>query len=81
MKRKEYIFKPIGYVKTSAIFIPRYWSYSDVEGEIIMNLKPPHKEEKPTGVFNTCSPIRPNPKSHIKLILKLLIRKKIKRVG
>ena len=61
MGNSEYIFKPIGYVKTSTIFIPRYWSYSDVEGEIIINLKPPHKEEKPTGVFNTCSPIRPNP--------------------
>ena len=94
MKRKEYIFKFIGYVKTSTIFIPRHWSYSDVEGEIIINpeykeglkdikpgdkivvlfcfhksppfsrnkliQKPPHKE-KPTGVFNTCSPIRPNP--------------------
>jgi len=94
MENSEYIFKPIGYVKTSTIFIPRHWSYSDVEGEIIINpeykeglkdirpgdkivvlfcfhksppfsrdkliQKPPHKE-KPTGVFNTCSPIRPNP--------------------
>jgi tRNA-Thr(GGU) m(6)t(6)A37 methyltransferase TsaA len=91
---KEYIFKPIGYVRTSATSIPRHWSYSDVEGEIIVDpeykeglkdiksgdkivvlfcfhkspsftkdkliQKPPHRD-KPTGVFNTCSPIRPNP--------------------
>uniref|UniRef100_A0A7V5XGZ9 tRNA (N6-threonylcarbamoyladenosine(37)-N6)-methyltransferase TrmO n=1 Tax=Thermodesulfobacterium geofontis TaxID=1295609 RepID=A0A7V5XGZ9_9BACT len=94
MEKEEYIFKPIGHVKTSATSIPRHWSYSDVEGEIIVDpeykeglkdiksgdkivvlfcfhkspsftkdkliQKPPHKD-KPTGVFNTCSPIRPNP--------------------
>jgi len=72
MGNSEYIFKSIGYVKTSVIFIPFN------KNKLIQ--KPPHKE-KPTGVFNTCSPIRPNFKSYIKLILKLLIRKKIKRVG
>jgi tRNA-Thr(GGU) m(6)t(6)A37 methyltransferase TsaA len=94
MEKEEYIFKPIGYVKTSATSIPRHWSYSDVEGEIILDpeykeglkdiklgdkivvlfcfhkspsftkdkliQKPPHRDN-PTGVFNTCSPIRPNP--------------------
>jgi len=94
MEKKDYIFKPIGYIRTSATSIPRHWSYSDVEGEIIVDpeykeglkdiksgdkivvlfcfhkspsftkdkliQKPPHKD-KPTGVFNTCSPIRPNP--------------------
>ncbi len=91
----EYVFKPIGYVKTKATSIPRHWSYSDVEGELIINpeykeglkdikpgdkivvlfcfhksppftkdkliQRPPHKQEQPTGVFSTCSPIRPNP--------------------
>jgi len=42
MEKKEYIFKPIGYVKTSATSIPRHWSYSDVEGEIIID--PEYKE-------------------------------------
>ena len=94
MEKEEYIFKPIGYVKTSATSIPRHWSYSDVEGKIILDpeykeglkdikpgdkivvlfcfhksptftkdkliQKPPHRDN-PTGVFNTCSPIRPNP--------------------
>ena len=42
MEKKEYIFKPIGYVKTFATSIPRHWSCSDVEGEIIIN--PEYKE-------------------------------------
>lgn len=32
----EYKFKPIGYVKTKAETIPRHWSISDVEGEIVI---------------------------------------------
>lgn len=39
---EKYIFKPIGYVKTSATSIPRHWSYSDVEGEIVID--PEYKE-------------------------------------
>ncbi len=35
--QEEFIFKPIGYVKTSATEIPRHWSYSKVEGELIIN--------------------------------------------
>jgi len=34
---EEFIFKPIGYIKTKAETIPRHWSVSDVEGEIIVN--------------------------------------------
>jgi len=33
---EEYRFKPIGYVKTNAELIPRHWTVSDVEGEIII---------------------------------------------
>ncbi|WP_353686790.1 tRNA (N6-threonylcarbamoyladenosine(37)-N6)-methyltransferase TrmO [Thermodesulfovibrio sp. 3462-1] len=33
---KEYKFKPIGYVKTKAESLPRHWSVSDVEGEIVI---------------------------------------------
>ncbi len=33
---QEYKFKPIGYVKTKAETIPRHWSISDVEGEIVI---------------------------------------------
>jgi len=33
---KEYKFRPIGYVKTLAGTIPRHWSISDVEGEIVI---------------------------------------------
>ena len=34
---EEFVFKSIGYVKTKAKTIPRHWSVSDVEGEIIVN--------------------------------------------
>ncbi|GLI52465.1 tRNA (N6-threonylcarbamoyladenosine(37)-N6)-methyltransferase TrmO [Thermodesulfovibrio yellowstonii] len=34
---QEYKFKPIGYVKTKAETIPRHWSLSDVEGEIVID--------------------------------------------
>lgn len=34
---EEYSFKPIGYVRTKAESIPRHWTVSDVEGEIIIN--------------------------------------------
>lgn len=33
---QQYKFKPIGYVKTKAETIPRHWSISDVEGEIVI---------------------------------------------
>jgi len=90
----EIRFKPIGYVKTMEKDIPRHWTVSDVEGEIVIDekyktglkdikagqriavifhfhkgpvftdkyliQKPPHKE-KETGLFSTCSPVRPNP--------------------
>lgn len=34
---EEFIFKSIGYVKTKAETIPRHWSVSDVEGEIVVD--------------------------------------------
>lgn len=34
---EQYIFKPIGYVRTSADSVPRHWSVSDLEGEIVIN--------------------------------------------
>jgi len=91
---EKFIFKPIAFIRTGAAEIPRHWSISEVEGEIVLkpeyqpglkglqagdkiavifcfhksppfsfeNLiqKPPHREE-PQGVFNLCSPLRPNP--------------------
>lgn len=33
---ETYTFKPIGYVKTEAKELPRHWSYSDVEGELVI---------------------------------------------
>jgi len=33
---ETYTFKPIGYVKTDAKELPRHWSYSDVEGELVI---------------------------------------------
>lgn len=33
---KLYEFKPIGYVRTNAENIPRHWSISEVEGEIVI---------------------------------------------
>lgn len=33
---KEYSFKPIGYVKTEATNLPRHWSVSEIEGEIVI---------------------------------------------
>ena len=33
---QEYKFKPIGYVITKADTLPRHWSISDVEGEIVI---------------------------------------------
>ncbi len=87
-------FKPIGFVKTDIVTVPRHWTISDVEGMIVIdeiyteglkNIKigqyiivifhfhqsrefelrhlvqtPPHSNER-TGIFSTCSPIRPNP--------------------
>jgi len=38
---EEYKFKPIGYVRTEAKDLPRHWSVSDVEGEIV--IKPEYK--------------------------------------
>ncbi|HHW20139.1 MAG TPA: tRNA (N6-threonylcarbamoyladenosine(37)-N6)-methyltransferase TrmO, partial [Thermodesulfovibrio thiophilus] len=34
---EEYRFNPIGYVKTKAKSLPRHWTISDIEGEIIIN--------------------------------------------
>lgn len=33
---QEYRFKPIGYVRTKAETIPRHWTVSTVEGEIVI---------------------------------------------
>lgn len=33
---KEIVFKPIGYVKTKAKDIPRHWTISEVEGELVI---------------------------------------------
>lgn len=38
---EEYTFKPIGYVRVKVDNIPRHWSISDVEGEIV--LEPEYK--------------------------------------
>jgi len=84
---------PIGFVQTRAEFIPRHWTLSDVEGQLVLldkyrsglrdissgqrisvlfyfHKSPPFRLEqliqkplhiaKPTGVFNLCSPHRPN---------------------
>lgn len=34
---KEIIFKPIGYVRTKESVIPRHWTISQVEGELVIN--------------------------------------------
>jgi len=39
---QEYRFKPIGYVRTMADNLPRHWSVSDVEGEIL--IEPEYKD-------------------------------------
>lgn len=36
---EEIIFKPIGYIKTSVTNIPRHWSVSEAEGEIVVDEK------------------------------------------
>lgn len=33
---EEYKFKPIGYVRTKAESLPRHWTVSEVEGEIVI---------------------------------------------
>lgn len=33
---EEYKFKPIGYIRTEATEVPRHWSISDIEGEIVL---------------------------------------------
>ncbi len=35
----EFVFRPIGYVRTQAKCLPRHWSCSDVEGELIIDEK------------------------------------------
>jgi tRNA-Thr(GGU) m(6)t(6)A37 methyltransferase TsaA len=86
--------EPIGYVRTEARNLPRHWSVSEVEGELVIEeeyleglrdielgqrivvifhfhqspeftpellfQRPPHTGRE-TGVFSTCSPVRPNP--------------------
>jgi len=94
MKRQGFTFFPIGFVRTSAKDVPRHWTLSSLEGEIVVypeykdglkGIKPGdrivvifcfHKSPQfskemliqcprhigvPTGVFNLCSPYRPNP--------------------
>lgn len=39
---EEYIFRPIGYVRTEAKEIPRHWSISEVTGELVIH--PEYKE-------------------------------------
>jgi tRNA-Thr(GGU) m(6)t(6)A37 methyltransferase TsaA len=39
---EEYIFHPIGYVRTEAKEIPRHWSISEIEG--YLELKPEYQE-------------------------------------
>lgn len=39
---EEYVFRPIGYVKTEAKEIPRHWSISEVIGELVIH--PEYKE-------------------------------------
>lgn len=34
---EQYIFKSIGYVRTKADLVPRHWTVSDLEGEIVIN--------------------------------------------
>ncbi|QJA06336.1 tRNA (N6-threonylcarbamoyladenosine(37)-N6)-methyltransferase TrmO [Thermosulfurimonas marina] len=34
---QEYVFKPIGFVRTKAREIPRHWSVSKVEGELVID--------------------------------------------
>ncbi len=36
MMNQDIVFKPIGYVRTEVQKVPRHWSVSDVEGEIIL---------------------------------------------
>jgi tRNA-Thr(GGU) m(6)t(6)A37 methyltransferase TsaA len=85
---------PIGFVRTEAGSIPRHWTLSDVEGQLVIHdkyrdglkdissgqrisvifcfhkspsfrleqlIQKPLHVAKPTGVFNLCSPHRPNP--------------------
>jgi tRNA (adenine37-N6)-methyltransferase len=85
---------PIGFVRTRAESIPRHWTLSDVEGQLVIQdkyrsglrdissgqrisvifcfhkspafrleqlIQKPLHIVKPTGVFNLCSPHRPNP--------------------
>lgn len=35
--RDEIILRPIGYVKNSSTVIPRHWSVSDIEGELVID--------------------------------------------
>lgn len=35
----QFVMKPIGYVKTEATDLPRHWSRSDVEGELMIDEK------------------------------------------
>lgn len=88
---------PIGFVRTRAGSIPRHWTLSDVEGQLVIEdkyrsglrdissgqriavifyfhkspvfrleqlIQKPLHLVKPTGVFNLCSPHRPNPIGH-----------------
>ncbi len=34
---EDYKFKPIGYLKTKAETVPRHWTVSDLEGEIVID--------------------------------------------
>ncbi|AIH03485.1 tRNA (N6-threonylcarbamoyladenosine(37)-N6)-methyltransferase TrmO [Thermodesulfobacterium commune] len=39
---EEYVFRPIGYVRTEAKEIPRHWSISEIEG--YLEIKPEYQE-------------------------------------
>jgi len=56
-EQRELIFKPIGYVRTKVSLVPRHWSRSEVEGEIIIEpqyqegLRDIHRGEKLVVIF------------------------------
>ncbi|WP_448590209.1 tRNA (N6-threonylcarbamoyladenosine(37)-N6)-methyltransferase TrmO [Thermodesulfobium sp.] len=35
--KTEFIFKPIGYVRNKSVSVPRHWSVSDIEGELVID--------------------------------------------
>jgi tRNA-Thr(GGU) m(6)t(6)A37 methyltransferase TsaA len=35
--KTDFIFKPIGYVRNKSVSVPRHWSVSDIEGELVID--------------------------------------------